>query len=93
MELSSKRVGAVFPNFFRVASFMVYALHPTTFYPSGVFVVAQFYPWFKFYFPLFQTHYHTLPYPETKENKIKPRIRLNHNIYKFNRFKKQVTAS
>ena len=35
-----------------------------------VYVVVQFYPWFKFYFLLFQTHYRTLPYPETKENKI-----------------------
>ena len=35
-----------------------------------VYVVVQFYPWFKFYFLLFQTHYHTLPYPKTKENKI-----------------------
>ena len=35
-----------------------------------VYVVVQFYPWFKFYFPLFQTHYHTLPQPKTKENKI-----------------------
>ena len=26
----------------------------------GVYVVVQFYPWFKFYFSLFQTHYHTL---------------------------------
>ena len=34
------------------------------------YVVVQFYPWFKFYFPLFQIHYHTLPYPKTKENKI-----------------------
>ena len=25
----------------------------------------QFYPWSKFYFLLFQTHYHTLPYPKT----------------------------
>ena len=33
-------------------------------------VVVQFYPWFKFYFPLFQTHYHILPRPKTKENKI-----------------------
>ena len=41
-----------------------------------------FYPWFKFYFPLSQTHYHTLQYPK-KEKKIKfePRIKLNHNIY------------
>ena len=35
-----------------------------------VYVVVQFYPWFKFYFSLFQTHYHTLPYPKTKGNKI-----------------------
>ena len=35
-----------------------------------VYVVVQFYPWFKFYFLLFETHYHTLPYPKTKENKI-----------------------
>ena len=33
-------------------------------------VAVQFYPWFKFYFPLFQTHYHVLPYPRTQENKI-----------------------
>ena len=32
--------------------------------------MAQFYPWFKFYFPLFQTHYYTLQYPRVKENKI-----------------------
>ena len=47
-----------------------------------VYVVVQFYPWFKFYFLLFQTHYHTLPYPKTKEKKFNPRIKLNHNIYK-----------
>ena len=35
-----------------------------------VYVVVQFYPWFKFSFPLFQTHYHTLQYPKTKEKKI-----------------------
>ena len=34
----------------------------------GAYVVVQFYPWFKFYFPLFQTHLfqtRTLPYPKT----------------------------
>ena len=35
-----------------------------------IYVVVKFYPWFKFYFPLFQTHHHTLQYPKTKENKI-----------------------
>ena len=28
-------------------------------------VVGQFYPWFKFYFPLFETHCHALPYPKS----------------------------
>ena len=37
---------------------------------SRVHVMVQFYPWFKFYFPLSQTHYHTLQYPKTEENKI-----------------------
>ena len=38
---------------------------------SVVYVVVQFFLWFKFYFPLFKTHYHTLPYPpKTKENEI-----------------------
>ena len=37
---------------------------------TSINVVFQSYLWFKFYFPLFQTHYHTLPCPKTKENKI-----------------------
>ena len=37
--------------------------HPTP--PLHTEIVVQFYPWFKFYFLLFQTHYHTLPYPKT----------------------------
>ena len=37
MELRSKLVTAVFPEFHRVASFMVYALYPTTFYQSGLY--------------------------------------------------------
>ena len=36
----------------------------------NMYVVVQFYPWLKFYFPLFQTQYHTLWYPTTKENQI-----------------------
>ena len=35
-----------------------------------------FYLWFEFYFPLFQTHYHTLPYPKQWKIKFKPRIEL-----------------
>ena len=33
-----------------------------------MYVVVQFYSWYQLYFPLFQTHYHSLPYPETEEN-------------------------
>ena len=34
---------------------------------TEVYVLVQFYPCFKFYFPLFSTHYHTLPYPKTEK--------------------------
>ena len=44
----------------------------TIFYVSVIawiyYVVVQFYSWFKFYFLMFQTHYHILPYPKPKEN-------------------------
>ena len=43
-----------------------------------VYVVVQFYPWFKPYFPLFQTPYHT---QKQRKMKFKSRIKLNHNIY------------
>ena len=46
-----------------------------------VYVVVQFYPCFKFYFPLFQGHYHTLPYPKTtkiKKIQTKDKIELQH---------------
>ena len=33
-----------------------------------VYVVVQFYPWFNFNFLLYQTRYHILPYPQTKQN-------------------------
>ena len=36
---------------------------------KDAYVVVQFYPWFNFYVPLFQTHYHTIPYPKPKANK------------------------
>ena len=32
-----------------------------------IYVVVQFYPWFRFYFLLFQSHYHTLLYQKRKE--------------------------
>ena len=48
----------------------------------GIYVVVQFFPWFKFYFPLFKTRYHTLPYPKKGKIKFKPRKILNH-IYTY----------
>ena len=36
-------------------------------------VVVEFYPWFKFCYPLFETHYHTLPYRKTKVKLISNR--------------------
>ena len=36
-------------------------------------VVVEFYPWFKFCYPLFETHYHTLPYSKTKVKLISNR--------------------
>ena len=51
----------------------------------GIYVVLQFCPWCKFYFPLFKTHYHTLSYitipPKQRKIKFAPRTKLHHNIY------------
>ena len=40
----------------------------------NVYVVVQFYPWFKFYFLLFETHYQKLPYQKQRKIKFTPRI-------------------
>ena len=55
------------------------------FFPSGWIecVVVQFYPWIKFYFLLFQTHYHMLLYTITKENIVQTKDKLNHNKYTY----------
>ena len=42
-----------------------------------MYVVVQFYPKLKFYFPLFQTH----DTPQQKKIKFEPRIKLNHNMH------------
>ena len=39
-------------------------------------IVSEFYCWLKFSFLLFQTHYHTLPYPKTKESNIKTKDKI-----------------
>ena len=35
-----------------------------------MYVVVQFYPWFRFYFHWFQPRFDTLPYPKTTGKKI-----------------------
>ena len=55
---------------------------PSKFAFMVVYVMVQFYPWFKFYFSLFKltiVDYHT---PKQRKIKFKPRIKFNHNIYK-----------
>ena len=47
----------------------------------NVYVVVQFYSWFKFCFPLFLGMVMYDNEFEIKEIKFKPRIKLNHNIY------------
>ena len=48
----------------------------------NIYVVVQYYPWFKFSFLLFQTHYHITVIPKKqKSTKFEPRIKLNHNMY------------
>ena len=46
-----------------------------------VYVVVQFYPWFKFYFPLFWVMVSMIMSLKKRKIKFKPRIKLNHNIY------------
>ena len=36
-----------------------------------VYTVVQYDPWFKFYFPLFQAHYHTIHHHNQEQRKIK----------------------
>ena len=48
-----------------------------------VYVLIQFYPWFKFYFLLFLglVMYDMIMIFKQGKMKFKPRIKLNHNIY------------
>ena len=47
--------------------------------------MVQFYPWFKFSFLLFQTHYHIIIIhyhtQKQKKRKFEPRIKLNHDMF------------
>ena len=60
-------------------------------FQSNVSVGVQFYPWFKFYFVLFQTHYHIIIIhfhtQKQKKTKFQPRIKLKHNISIIRRWK------
>ena len=51
--------------FFFFVTTTLFSPHPTPLPPFHTEIVVQFYPWSKFYIRLFQTHYHTLPYPKT----------------------------
>ena len=50
-------------------------------YEPWVYVVVQFYPWFKFYFPSCLGIVMYDNEVTTKGNKINPRRKLNHNLY------------
>ena len=53
-------------KFFFFVTTTLFSPHPHPLPPPlHTEIVVQFYPWSKFYFLLFQTHYHTLPYPKT----------------------------
>ena len=56
----SKRI-----KFFFFVTTTLFSPPPPSPPPLHTEIVVQFYPWSKFYFLLFQTHYHTLPYPKT----------------------------
>ena len=61
---------------------MLFMTHDTRSVLFCVYVVVQCYPCFKFYFPLFQTHYHTLTLPKNNRKiKFEQRKKLNHKIY------------
>ena len=63
--------------YFSVGSFFLMS------FSGGIHAVVQFYPWFKVYFPLSQTHfqhYHTQE-QYIKKKKFKPRVNLNRKIY------------
>ena len=46
------------------------ALETTQLHSFIVDIVVQSSPWLKFYFPLFQTHYHQINRTKTKENQV-----------------------
>ena len=62
----------------RYLIYSTFTTKPTNFF---VYVAVHFYPWFKCYFPLFwgMVLYDHNEF-ETKENKIKRRIKFNHNM-------------
>ena len=78
VSLSKRKVGTVgctlwlalskqinFFFFFFFVTTTLFSPHSTPLPPLHTEIVVQFYPWYKFCFLLFQTHYHTLPYPKT----------------------------
>ena len=63
------------PHLKRRSKFAVTLSYITFSFPAsqyGVYVVVQFYPWFKFYFLVFKLQ----PITKTKEIKFEPRIKI-----------------
>ena len=73
--LSSRKNNYIFVSFV----LLIKALEENSL--STMYLLFYFYPWFKFYFPLFLGMV-TYDYEYCKQRKIyfKPRIKLNHNI-------------
>ena len=42
--------------------------------------MVEFYPWFKFYFLLIQTHYRIIPFAKTKANRIYANLNATHDL-------------
>ena len=68
-----------------MSSLWQYTFEATKFFQSGIYVVVQFYPWFKFSFLLFlgmvMYDNNMIMSLKQKKRKFEPRIKLNHNIY------------
>ena len=80
-----KKLDSIFKTFLLLVSLVI--VDTTAVYLFEIYVMVQFYTWFKFYFLLFHMHYHiiTIHYHtwKQKSTKFEPRIKLNHNIYQF----------
>ena len=75
-------------TFFNISKQWIYLQCVVPIYAKAlayIYVVVQFYPWFKFSLLSFQSHYHVIIIhyhtQKQKKRKFEPTIKLNHNIY------------